>query len=58
MTAGLFLGLLLVLGFLLWVLIRQRRDNVLQSSIIAKMNCSVLVTDATLSHHPIIPSSM
>jgi PAS domain S-box-containing protein len=54
MTAGLFLGLLLVLGFLLWVLIRQRRDNVLQSSIIAKMNCSVLVTDATLSHHPII----
>jgi PAS domain S-box-containing protein len=54
MTAGLFLGLLLLLGFLLWVLVRQHRDNVLQSSIIAKMNCSVLVTDATFSHHPII----
>ena len=54
MTAGLFLGLLLSLSFLLWVLIRQRQENVLNSTVIAATNCSVLVTDATLSHHPIV----
>ena len=54
MTAGLFLGLLLSFSFLLWVLIRQRQENVLNSTVIAATNCSVLVTDATLSHHPIV----
>lgn len=54
MTAGLFLGLLLSLSFLLWVVIRQRQENVLSSTVIAATSCSVLVTDATLSHHPIV----
>ncbi|WHZ27503.1 MAG: diguanylate cyclase/phosphodiesterase (GGDEF & EAL domains) with PAS/PAC sensor(s) [Nitrospira sp.] len=54
MVAGLFLGLLLFLSFFLWALIRQRQENVLNSTVVAATNCSVLVTDATLSHHPII----
>ncbi|HWF59078.1 MAG TPA: PAS domain S-box protein [Nitrospira sp.] len=54
MTAGLFLGLLLFLSFFLWILIRQRQENVLNATVIAATNCSVLVTDATLSHHPIV----
>ena len=54
MTAGLFLGLLLLLSFFLWMLVRQRQENVLNSTVIAATNCSVLVTDATLSHHPIV----
>ncbi len=54
MTAGLFLGLLLSLSFCLWMLLRQRQENVLNSTVIAATNCSVLVTDATLSHHPIV----
>jgi PAS domain S-box-containing protein len=54
MMAGLFLGSLLSLSFLLWVLFRQRQENVLNSTVIAATNCSVLVTDATLPHHPII----
>ena len=54
MVAGLFLGLLLFLSFFLWALIRQRQENVLNSTAVAATNCSVLVTDATLSHHPIV----
>ncbi|MGE3977384.1 MAG: PAS domain-containing protein [Nitrospira sp.] len=54
MTAGLFLGLLLFLSFFLWMVIRQRQENVLNSTVIAATNCSVLVTDATSSHHPIV----
>ena len=54
MTAGLFLGLLLCLSFFLWILIRQRQENILNSTVIAATNCSVLVTDATVSHHPIV----
>lgn len=54
MTAGLFLGLLLCLSFLLWVVIRQRQENVMNSTVIAATNCSVLVTDAALSDHPIV----
>ena len=54
MTAGLFLGLLLLFSCFLWILIRQRQENVLNSTIVAATNCSVLVTDATLSHHPIV----
>lgn len=54
MAAGLFLGLLLSLGLVLWILIRQRQENVLNSTVIAATNCSVLVTDARLSHHPIV----
>ena len=52
MVAGLFLGLLLFLSFFLWALIRQRQENVLNSTAVAATNCSVLVTDATVSHHP------
>ncbi len=54
MTAGLFLGLLLFLSFFLWIFIRQRQENVLNSAVIAATNCSVLVTDAALPHHPIV----
>ncbi|NGZ09976.1 MAG: PAS domain S-box protein [Nitrospira sp. LK70] len=54
MTTGLFLGLLLSLGLFLGILMRQRRENILNSTIIAATNCSVLVTDATLSQHPIV----
>ncbi len=54
MTAGLFLGLLLCLSCFLWIVIRQRQENILNSTVIAATNCSVLVTDATLPHHPIV----
>ncbi len=54
MIAGLFLGLLLLLSFALWIAIRQRRENVLKSRVIAATNCGVLVTDPTLPHHPIV----
>ena len=54
MAAGLFLGVLLLLSYILWILIRQRQENVLHSTIIAATNCSVLVTDARVSHHPIV----
>ena len=47
MVAGLFLGLLLSLSCVLWILIRQRQENILNSTVIAATNCSVLVTDAT-----------
>ena len=54
MVAGLFLGLLLSLSYVLWMLIRQRQENVLNSTVIAATNCGVLVTDARVSHHPIV----
>jgi PAS domain S-box-containing protein len=54
MVVGLFLGLLLSLSCVLWMLIRQRQVNVLNSTVIAATNCGVLVTDARVSHHPIV----
>jgi PAS domain S-box-containing protein len=54
MTTGLFIGLLLSLSFLFWILIRQRQENVLQAAVIAATDCHVLVTDATKAHHPIV----
>ncbi|MBK9306805.1 MAG: PAS domain S-box protein [Nitrospira sp.] len=54
MTAVIFLVLLLLVGLSLWIAIRQHRENVLQARVIAATNCGVLVTDATLLHHPII----
>lgn len=54
MTTGLVLGSLLSFIFVLRLLIRQRQENVLHSTIIAATDCSVLVTDATLPHHPIV----
>jgi PAS domain S-box-containing protein len=36
------------------MLIRQRQENVLNSTVIAATNCGVLVTDARVSHHPIV----
>lgn len=54
MVVGLFLGLLLSLSLVLWILIRQHQENVLNSTVIAATNCSVLVTDARSPHHPIV----
>lgn len=54
MTAVIFLVLLLLVGLSLWIAIRQHKENVLQARVIAAANCGVLVTDATLPHHPII----
>lgn len=54
MTAGLFLGLILLLSASLWIAIRHRRENVLKSRVIAATNCGVLVTDATFPHHPVV----
>ena len=54
MTAGLFLGLFLLVGLFLWIAIREHRENVLKSKVIAATNCGVLVTDTTLPHHPVI----
>jgi PAS domain S-box-containing protein len=36
------------------MLIRQHQENVLNSTVIAATNCGVLVTDARVSHHPIV----
>ncbi|MGC4099406.1 MAG: PAS domain S-box protein [Nitrospira sp.] len=54
MTAGFFLVAILSLSSIVWILIRRRRANLLNSTIITTTNCSVLVTDATVSHHPIV----
>ena len=54
MAAGLFLGLLLSLSVFLWILFRQRQENILHSTAIMATNCSVLVTDARLPDHPIV----
>ncbi len=54
MTAGIFLVSLVLVGLSLWIAIRQHRESVLQSRVIAATNCGVLVTDATLPHHPVI----
>ncbi|UVT15921.1 MAG: PAS domain-containing protein [Nitrospira sp.] len=54
MTAGLFLGLILLLSASLWIAIRYRRENVLKSRVIAATNCGVFVTDATFPHHPVV----
>lgn len=54
LIAGLLLGLLLLLGYSLWHLIRQRQDGLLKSQVIAATSCSVVVTDATIPRHPII----
>lgn len=53
MTAFL-IGALVLLALLLWQFIRIRRDNFLQSRVIAATSSSVLVTDATVPRHPII----
>ncbi|OQW30281.1 MAG: hypothetical protein A4E19_10215 [Nitrospira sp. SG-bin1] len=54
MIAGLFLGLLLSISFLLWIVIRQRQENILNSTVVEATNCSVLVTDTASSDHPIV----
>jgi PAS domain S-box-containing protein len=53
MTAA-FLALLLLTGLLIWIAIRQHQENARQARVIEATNCSILVTDATLPHHPII----
>ena len=53
MAAGLFLGMLLLLSLSLWHALRLQRENNLRSQVIEATKCGVLVTDATLPHHPI-----
>lgn len=57
MTTVIFLVSLVVTGLLVWIIIRQHQENALQSRVIEATNCGVLVTDATLPHHPIISSN-
>jgi two-component system, cell cycle sensor histidine kinase and response regulator CckA len=54
MTVGLFLGLLFCVSLVLWLFLRQRQENLLRSRVIDATNCSVLVTDATAPHHPVM----
>ncbi|MBX3349081.1 MAG: PAS domain S-box protein, partial [Nitrospira sp.] len=53
MVAGLFLGILLLLSLSLWRVLRLQRENRLKAQVIEATTCGVLVTDATLPHHPI-----
>jgi PAS domain S-box-containing protein len=53
MAAGLFLGMLLLLSLSLWRVLRLQRENLLKAQVIEATKCGVLVTDATLPHHPI-----
>lgn len=53
MTAGLLLGLLLLLSLVLWLVLRLRQENLMKSRVIEATNCGVLVTDATFPHHPV-----
>jgi PAS domain S-box-containing protein len=53
MAAGLFLGILLLLSLSLWRVLRLQRENRLKAQVIEATTCGVLVTDATLPHHPI-----
>ncbi|MFO0701682.1 MAG: PAS domain S-box protein [Nitrospira sp.] len=53
MAAGLFLGMLFLLSLSLWQALRLRRENTLKAQVIETTTCGVLVTDATLPHHPI-----
>ena len=53
MTA-LLIGAGILLPVLLWQLFRMRRDNFLQSRVIAATSSCVLITDATVPRHPII----
>ena len=53
MAAGLFLGMLLLLSLSIWHVLRLRRENLLKAQVIEATKCGVVVTDATLPHHPI-----
>ena len=53
MAAGLFLGMLLLLSLSLWRVLRLRSENLRKAQVIEGTKCGVLVTDATLPHHPI-----
>ena len=54
MTAAFLLALFLLTGLSIWIAIRQHQENALQGRVIEATSCGVLVTDATLPHHPII----
>jgi PAS domain S-box-containing protein len=54
MAAGLFLGMLLLLSLSLWRVLGLHRENLLKTKVIEATKCGVLVTDATLPHHPIL----
>jgi len=56
LTAGLLFIILVVLlgGLAGQRFLRQRRDGLLQSKIIAAANCCVAITDATAPRHPIV----
>lgn len=53
MAAGLFLGMLLLLSLSLWRVLRLQSENLRKAQVIEGTKCGVLVTDATLPHHPI-----
>ncbi|MBS0152062.1 MAG: PAS domain S-box protein [Nitrospira sp.] len=53
MAAGLFLGMLLLLSLSFWRVLRLQHENLLKAQVIEATKCGVLVTDATLPHHPI-----
>jgi PAS domain S-box-containing protein len=53
MAAGLFLGMLLLLSLSFWRVLRLQRENLLKTQVIEGTKCGVLVTDATVPHHPI-----
>ena len=53
MTALLF-GTFVLLAGLIWQISRKRREQFLQSRVIAATGSSVLVTDATVPRHPIV----
>lgn len=53
MAAGLFLGMLVLLSLSLWRVLGLQRENRLKTKVVEATKCGVLVTDATLPHHPI-----
>lgn len=54
MAAAFLLALFLLTCLSIWIAIRQHQENARQAKIIEATNCGILVTDATLPHHPII----
>ncbi len=56
-TGTLLFGSALLTGATLWAFVRERRNSLLQSRVIAATNSGVLVTDASVPRHPIIQAN-
>ncbi len=54
MTAAFLLTLFLLTCLSIWIAIQQHQESARRARIIEATNCGILVTDATLPHHPII----